>query len=516
MPAVPGLLRRWAGLVSVRAAVPPLPNPARWPHWVAVFLTFGLVVRVRHFAQSHSYWYDEAYLLLNIFRRPFADLIGPIDYTQVAPPAYLWLERAAFLLLGPAEWAMRLPAFVAGLLALGLMAALARRAVGGWAAWLPVAFLALSRNALNHACEVKPYSTDLLTATAALLTATVLVREGTSRRGRKIAAAVLLALAAVGPWLSFTAVFPLGGAVVAVFVWALRSGNRRAWALGLAAGAILAASLGAVWYFDARHLYYQGVGTDWQADRLGGFPNWSSVRSLVFWPLRCGINVGNYGTREMGAVLLVLGAFGVRRLVRVNPALAAAVVATPILALTASYLGKYPLVERTALFLLPGLWLAAAAGIAELAERFFKWRWPLVLPFVVLLPDLVFTGMNVVVPPQYPAARKGYEYVRANRHDGDLVWASHAEVYYAYHGPDGRVCGATTFPHEVLGRASGRVWIVDQPNGAVSMSAPVVALLREAGYVEVERRALPGVVVVLYARPPDSFSPLPAGERGRG
>lgn len=474
-----------------------------WPYWIPLFLVLGVLVRVRHYAQNHSYWYDEAYLLSSLFGRSFADLIGPIDHIQVAPPAFLWVERATYLLFGPAEWAMRLPAFVAGLVALGLMVPLARRVVGGWAAWLPVALLAFGRHSLTHGCEVKPYSTDLLTAVAVLLAAAGVVAGGSSRRSRAIAAAALVALAAAGPWMSFPAVFALGGAVVATLVWAARSGCRGAWVVGLMVGATAAGSAATVWYFDARHLYYPGVDQNWHAGRLGGFPDWSSLRALVWWPVKCGIEVGNYGTREMGAVLVLLAGFGVRRFFRVNPALAAALLGTPLLALAATYLGKYPLVDRTVMFLLPGLWLAAAAGVAELAQRFPSHRWPFVLPFAVLLFDVITFGQHLITPPAFPAAREAYEHVHCQQLEGDVLWISHAEVYQVYHGTDGKVCGCTTAPDEVVRRAAGgRVWLVDQPAPGFSMAAPVVAALQAQGYCEVERQVRPGILVMLFSRPP--------------
>ena len=50
---------------------------------------FGLAVRLRQFLASPSYWYDEAYLLVNIYDRDFAELLGPLRAQVVMPPLYL-------------------------------------------------------------------------------------------------------------------------------------------------------------------------------------------------------------------------------------------------------------------------------------------------------------------------------------------------------------------------------------------------------------------------------------------
>ncbi|MFO0935709.1 MAG: hypothetical protein U0798_04225 [Gemmataceae bacterium] len=98
---------------------------------IAASLFFGFLFRIRLLSMNNSYWYDEAYLLLNIYSRSFQNLLGATDYLQVAPPAYLWCEKAVSLLFGQAEWSMRLPAFIAGILALLLLIPLANASLLG-------------------------------------------------------------------------------------------------------------------------------------------------------------------------------------------------------------------------------------------------------------------------------------------------------------------------------------------------------------------------------------------------
>src|SRR5262249_37560164 len=109
----PGTVGRW------------LASP--WP-W-AVCVALGLAARSVYLARGLSYWYDEAYLLLNVFQRDCPSLLGKIDHNVVIPPLFLWLLRGVYLVAGSQEWVMRLPAAAAGVAALALMFPLARVAV---------------------------------------------------------------------------------------------------------------------------------------------------------------------------------------------------------------------------------------------------------------------------------------------------------------------------------------------------------------------------------------------------
>src|SRR5438552_16260554 len=87
----------------------------------AGFFLLGFAVRLRHYLAAPSYWYDEAYLLVNIFDKSFVELAGPLRCQQAAPPLFLWALRALYLVFGHSEWAMRLPAFLSSALAVLLM-----------------------------------------------------------------------------------------------------------------------------------------------------------------------------------------------------------------------------------------------------------------------------------------------------------------------------------------------------------------------------------------------------------
>src|SRR5207248_10215139 len=141
-------------------------------------------------------------------------------------------------LLGPGELPMRLPALAAGVAVLFTLAALARRVVGR-PAWLwVVALCAVSRHALIHSYEVRPYTCDLLVSTLILLAAAVVLDRHSGPRPRGRAGVGLLAAAALAPWLSFPSAFVLAGASLALLVAALL-GRRELWKPWLALNGLL-------------------------------------------------------------------------------------------------------------------------------------------------------------------------------------------------------------------------------------------------------------------------------------
>src|SRR5262249_38658640 len=154
----------------------------RWTRWLAIALVFlGLGVRCWHYVAAPSYWYDEAYVLVNIFDKDFAELCGPLRCEQAAPPLFLWSLRALYLVFGRSEWAMRAPPFLASILAIFAMVPLSRRLVGGVGRWWAIGFVAISQPAVFHTVCVKPYAGDLL-ATVLILLSVARVLDGGRHR----------------------------------------------------------------------------------------------------------------------------------------------------------------------------------------------------------------------------------------------------------------------------------------------------------------------------------------------
>ena len=450
---------------------PPTAVPCSWqdrlerflasPWCWGLLLALGLAVRCRQYLFVNSYWYDESFLVIPVREHSFGELLGPQPYHLVSPPLFLWLTRSLFELGGDGELVMRLPAFLAGCAALFAMMALARKVVGGTHAVWALALLVVGRHALLHSAEAHPYTMDMLLVTGILLATTCLLDPGVSRRTRLAAMGMLALLAVIGPWLSFPSAFALGGASFALAIALYRDGSRRAWLGWLGFNGIVAFSGAAMWWISGRHMYYPGMLEHWGPHGWNGFPDWHNPGAAIAWLLWRPCVIANYGTRELGPLVVLLAILGGVALARRSAALAALLVTPFVLAFVAAILGKYPLADRTVFFLLPCLWLLAACGIASVAAwgrthgRQLAW-----VGFAVIAWDLVWVGVRLVHPDARIDYRGAYEYVHAHREPDDLLWAQMTVVYHTYYGKDAPVLNDRQFKAAIEHAKSRRVWTV--------------------------------------------------------
>jgi hypothetical protein len=465
------------------------------------FLCLGVIVRFRLFLFCPSYWYDEAYLLLNVYRRSWGELLGAIDYQVVIPPGFLWLLRSVYLLLGGAEWAMRLPSLVAGLAALVLMVPLAQRALGrsGWV-W-SVCLCAVSPHAVMHACEVRAYSDDLLLTEIILLGALIIVRPA-GPASALWGYVILCGAALAGPWLSFPSAFVLAAAGLALLLHHWREPHRACWRGWLLFCGLTLLSGATMWYFSARHLYYPGLHHHW-AEGWNGFPDTSTWPSSLAWVWNCAVGVHQYAAADMGVPLLLLGVVGVVAFVRRCPTVVMLLLGPALAGGAAAFAGRYPLGDRTAFYLAPCLWLLAGSGIAFLVERCrprFGWFGMAVLTLPLLPGTIRLTG-ELVQPAPRTAFREAFRLVDQNWRDHDSLWVSHAEVHAVYGTPPVTAMSAGTPPAEVARQARrGRLWMVYTPQvPGLSTFPETFDAVRAAVGEPVLHRAFLGLEVALYA-----------------
>src|SRR5919199_1189341 len=118
-----------------------LERAARPVPWLAFALALGLGLRCYHYLSNPAVWHDEAALIVNVLGKGFAELLGPLFYSEAGPPLFLWLERAVALTLGDSTYALRLLPFLGSCAALLGAVALARRLLSPWAAvWFALLF----------------------------------------------------------------------------------------------------------------------------------------------------------------------------------------------------------------------------------------------------------------------------------------------------------------------------------------------------------------------------------------
>ena len=186
------------------------------------FVGLGLLVRLVRYFVVYPIWHDEAFLAVNLLDRGYVDLLRPLDYSQVSPILFLWIELTAARLLGFSEWSLRLFPAICGLASVLFFRHLAAGLLRGLALLLAVGIFATAFYPIRHGAEVKPYASDLLSALILLALAMAWWRL----RGRSRWWWVLTAVAPVLLALSFPAVFIAAGISLALAPEVLRSAGR--------------------------------------------------------------------------------------------------------------------------------------------------------------------------------------------------------------------------------------------------------------------------------------------------
>ncbi len=261
-------------------------------------VALGLLVRMVRYLVVYPIWHDEAFLAVNFLDRGYRDLLRPLDYAQVSPILFLWIELTVVRLLGFSEWSLRLFPALCGLASVILFRHLADTPCseehparsGG-------RNLCHGVYPVRHSAEIKPYASDLLASLILLTLAVGWWRVPTRSRAWWALAAVVPILLAV----SYPAVFVAAGVSVALAPTVFRLGVRRGRLAFLVYNVILIASFMSI-YFAAtvfqssalREGYRWGY---WHA----AFPPWEEPWKVPIWLL--GVHAGSTLAYPLGGEL---------------------------------------------------------------------------------------------------------------------------------------------------------------------------------------------------------------------
>ena len=244
------------------------------------FLGLGIVIRLVRYLLCFPLWGDESFVAANFLERGYLELLRPLEYHQVCPPLFLWVELTCVRIFGFSEYGLRIFPCLVSVASLFLFRHLVGLLLRGVPLLLAVAIFAVAYYPIRHGAEVKPYASDLF---ASLLLVTLacqwLVRP---QQVRWLWGLVGVVGAMVG--LSYPAVFVAGGIGLALAWPAWRSGSRRVWAAWLAYNGVLVAAFLVVMVVVSSAQYEReftegGMGDYWQ----GAFPPWRSPVALIGW-----------------------------------------------------------------------------------------------------------------------------------------------------------------------------------------------------------------------------------------
>jgi hypothetical protein len=451
-------------------SIPDPPSSSLHPRAFWLILAAGLALRCYHYLRDPAMWHDEAALVLNVLDKSFRDLLGPLRFSEAAPPLFLWIERSVALVLGDGTYALRLVPFVASCIALITLLMVARRHFPpGAVVWLAL-LAGCSDRLLWHSCEAKPYATDVLVATSVL----VLFAWDPAHFSRR-RLALTIGLTPLLIFLSYPACFVLGGLALVLLPQVIRRRRARTTLLyggfvGVLCGSFLVLLTGPIHAQrdDTLQQCWQDMFPPWEHPWL--VPSWVVLRvSEVF----------RYACEPVGNVLVVVAVVGGAALWRgAQGRLAAFLLAPPGLAGIATLLGRYPLgATRVMVFAAPAVLLLIARGLPpSLAwlKRFGRLA-PIALTGIVFFP-VAQAAYRACHPWERADSARVAAFVREQRHQGEGVRGTNWEHDYYF-----RTLGADYSPLGSAGPkadSADRIWLVasgktcEERNAWLSQVAP--------------------------------------------
>ncbi len=405
-------------------------RPLGWA-WFLVFI--GLALRAYHYGRDPSMWHDEAYLVLNVLGKGFRDLLGPLFFSEAAPPLFLWLERGVALALGDNIYSLRLPPFLASCAALALMVPVARRALSPAALPWAVLLFACSDHLLWHACEAKPYALDVLAATGLIA---LFVLTSPWRLAARLALFALLAPLLI--FLSYPGSFLCGGLLVALLpeVWR-EKGRKNVLGYSLLALVVLGAFV-LLFVGPIRAQRCTAMDDCW----LNHFPDWDRPWAVPGWALLGCFEVFRYCFDPAGQALAPLAVLGGVSLWRSGSRPLVLLLTVPVLlALVAACFRAYPFGgARVVVYATPALALLVAEGAAQ-ALAWLRARQDRALPLLargalilLLLAPLGRAAQRVAVPWPRADCQGAAAFVLSRLQAGDGIVANHPEYLYYFRG----------------------------------------------------------------------------------
>ena len=339
---------------------------------VGLFVWLGLLARAIRYYLCFPLWDDESFLCVNLIHRSYAELLQPLDYHQVAPILFLWIERTAVNLLGFSEYALRLFPFVCSIAGLFLFRRVARQLLSGPALLFAVAIFAVSYPGIRYAAEAKPYGTDMFIS---LVMLSLVVEWKHRRDARFLGLLAMLMPLALG--LSYPAVFAAGGLSLVVGGTLVRqAGTRREWICWMIWNLSLVASF-AFWFRVVGQIQHGAEGEFMGEYWKQSFPPIAQPWLLLYWLLKT--HASDFlayplgGPKWASTATLFLCFAGLWQLVRRRQVFWLGLLAGPAcLHFLAAALQKYPYGGHVkfSLYLAPMICCLAAVGVAQILQ----WR----------------------------------------------------------------------------------------------------------------------------------------------
>jgi len=398
--------------------------------WLLFFLALGLVARVAEYLHYRVLWQDESYTGYTVVSKSFAEFFQPLGLYQIVPPIYLTLAKAATLVGGVNEYAIRFPSLVAGLASMVVFYLAARRMLTQRGAAFAVAFFASSGLLIYYANETKPYASDVLVSVLLWWLAVETARRPRVDWGWW----VRLGLAgAAAVWLSFPSCFVLAGIGAYQLDRCARNRDMERFKRLSAAYALWGASFLVLFGL----ILYPGMAQPSEVRGESLMDTMQGAWSFGFLPFpprsmgelqlyenqffRLFQNPGGFRLTGLAAFFAIIG-WG--SLYRRDNRLFWLLLNPFAITFAVSLLKLYPFDGRMILFLLPGLYLAMGEGVAFVSRHLTRGGLLItVLALAMLLaPSAARAARNIVAPPPRHELDTALNFIEEQWQEDDLLF----------------------------------------------------------------------------------------------
>ncbi len=382
------------------------PQPRLYFIFFAVIFFIGTLLRFVQFSYNRALWFDEAMLSSNIVQRSVGNLAHPLDMNQAAPIGYLLLSKAAVILFGSNDAALRIIPLISSLAGLVLFYFVARRFLSPAFALLAFTFFALSSHLIYFASEAKQYGNDV-TMCLLVLWLAIRLSEDPRYRNRWILFSIITSLCIFS---AHPAIFVAIGCLMGLFWQFLHPGARPFKPLWLWISSVwiclstlldyavfLRYSAGNSFFYYSNEGYFLPLPTSLaKIYRIGQI-----VVDLFcnVWESRLGLPIPRQGALLLLA--MVIGVMGfLLFLTRLNKPLIQFVTVPFGLLVLVSFAHKFPFAPRLCLFITPTLIIVVASFLEVVwnVHRFIGQLFVLILVIALLTIPLSASIQNLYCP----------------------------------------------------------------------------------------------------------------------
>lgn len=167
----------------------------------------GIFLRIKLVLSNQSFGFDECALTSNILTKSYIELLKPLDFGQVAPPLFLFIEKFIYQIFGeflPIETTFRIFPCLCSILSLILLPFFVHKVYKNSLFTCGVAYIsAFIPYVVNYANEVKQYSCELLVSIILISFFYFFDIKNCSKK--KLT--VLAILIGISPWISLSSLF---------------------------------------------------------------------------------------------------------------------------------------------------------------------------------------------------------------------------------------------------------------------------------------------------------------------